>query len=285
MAVRITDNPKELHAQVQAWRCAGERVIFVPTMGNLHAGHIALVNQAKQIGSRVVVSVFVNPLQFGLDEDFSAYPRTLDEDTRLLQAASADVLFTPALKTLYPRGDETITRIDVPDLTTVLCGVRRPGHFSGVATVVCKLLNIVQPDQAIFGEKDFQQLLVVRKLVSDLDLPVDIIPAPTIREADGLAMSSRNAYLDEAERRVAPELYASLKAVAEAAWKPNPDYPKIERNAMKSLKNKGFEPEYLEIRRSDNLARPDQLAAPLRVFAAAWLGQARLIDNCPVNPD
>ncbi|MBF0255331.1 MAG: pantoate--beta-alanine ligase, partial [Gammaproteobacteria bacterium] len=190
----------DLRGQIAQWRSQGQRIGFVPTMGNLHRGHLQLVRQAQERAERVVVSIFVNPLQFGANEDFASYPRTLEEDKALLQAEGVDLLFAPGVELIYPQGQQAHTQVHVPGISELLCGASRPGHFIGVATIVCKLFNLVQPDLALFGEKDFQQLLVIRRMVADLALPVEIIGIPTVREADGLAMSSRNRYLSPAGR-------------------------------------------------------------------------------------
>lgn len=279
----------ELRAQVAVWKRAGERVAFVPTMGNLHRGHIHLVERARAWASRIVSSIFVNPLQFGLNEDFAAYPRTLAEDSRQLAAVGLDLLFAPDVAEVYPRPLEAMTHVTVPELPAVLCGANRPTHFLGVTTVVTKLLNMVQPDVAVFGEKDWQQLVIIRRMAADLDMPVEIVGIPTVREADGLAMSSRNGYLSPEQRAVAPALYATLQATADRWRSGERDYLRLEDVAKAQLAAAGFRPEYLKIRRADNLQRPapEEAAADLRIFAAAGLGRARLIDNLPLasSPD
>ncbi len=204
-----------LRERVAVWRGGGERIALVPTMGNLHAGHLSLVREARGLADRTLVSIFVNPMQFGPKEDFGAYPRTMERDRELLRGEGADLLFAPPVQAVYPRGQQEQTRVEVPEISDVLCGASRPGHFVGVATVVCKLLNMTQPDVAIFGEKDFQQLLVIRRMVEDLCLPVDVRGLVTVREPDGLAMSSRNGYLSAEERARAPALSASLRRAAE----------------------------------------------------------------------
>ena len=201
----------ELREQLDAWRREREHIAIVPTMGNLHAGHISLVEAAREQAARVVVTVFVNPTQFGEGEDFDGYPRTIDKDTRSLEKTSADVLFAPSVETMYPFGIDNATRVVVPGLTEQLCGSFRPGHFDGVTTVVARLFALVQPDVAVFGQKDYQQQLVIRRMVEDLNLPIEILTVPTVREPDGLAMSSRNAYLNEEERKAAPALYRCLR--------------------------------------------------------------------------
>jgi pantoate--beta-alanine ligase len=268
----------ELRGRVAAWRAVGERVAFVPTMGNLHQGHLSLVQEARRHAARVVVSIFVNPLQFGLGEDLDAYPRTLAEDRRQLAAEACDLLFTPTPRAIYPRGQDAQTRVEVPGLSVMLCGAARPGHFVGVATVVCKLLNMVQPDVALFGEKDFQQLLVIRRMVEDLDIPVEILGLPTVREADGLAMSSRNGYLTPEERLRAPALHQVLTRSAAALIR-GESIEAVEQAARTELTALGFTPDYVQVRKICDLAPPDADDGELIILAAAYLGRARLIDN------
>jgi pantoate--beta-alanine ligase len=271
----------DLRTLVSAWRASGERVGFVPTMGNLHAGHLDLVAEARRRADRCVVSIFVNPMQFGEGEDYDAYPRTLQADEVKLQAAGADLLFSPAVATIYPAGATQQTRVEVPEISDILCGISRPGHFVGVATVVCKLFNMVQPDLAVFGEKDFQQLMVIRRMVSDLALPIEIVGKATVRETDGLAMSSRNGYLSREERRIAPSLYRTLQATASAIEGGDRDYPSLEAEAGKTLRSMGFRPDYYAIRQAGNLSVPEPGGGegPLVILAAAYLGTTRLIDN------
>jgi len=273
----------ELRAQVMAWKRAGEQVALVPTMGNLHRGHIHLVERARELAPRTVASIFVNPMQFGPSEDFAAYPRTLDADSRQLETAGLDLLFAPGVTEVYPRPLEQMTQVTVPELPTVLCGASRPTHFSGVTTVVSKLFNMVQPDIAVFGEKDWQQLVIIRRMATDLDMPVAIVGVPTVREPDGLALSSRNGYLSAEERAIAPTLYATLRATAERLRAGERDFAALEAEAKAQLASAGFRPDYFEIRRPDDLQRPNLEDAELRIFAAAWLGRARLIDNWPVG--
>lgn len=269
----------DLRVQVMAWRRAGERIALVPTLGNLHQGHIRLVEQARALADRSVASIFVNPMQFGANEDFNSYPRTLEEDKIKLEQADLDLLFAPNTAELYPRGLESMTRVEVPGLSDILCGAVRPGHFTGVATVVTKLFNIVRPDVAVFGEKDWQQLIVIRRLTDDLNLPVQIIGVPTVREADGLAMSSRNSYLSPNERAIAPTLYAVMEAAAKRLRAGEQDYRSIEETAWVALEGAGFRPDYFQVRQANELARPDAHSTDLRILAAAWLGRTRLIDN------
>lgn len=277
--MQLIVRPDELRRLVSTWRRASERIAFVPTMGNLHAGHGSLVRRARSLADRVIVSVFVNPLQFGPNEDFAAYPRTPDEDRALLSALGVDVLFTPGVDDIYPRGQATTARVHVPGLEDILCGAFRPGHFMGVATVVAKLLNLVQPDAAIFGEKDYQQLLVIRRTIVDLCMPIDIIGAPTTREPDGLAMSSRNRYLGSEERAKAPAIFAQLEAARRALEAGEHDYSALQRRGMQALKDAGFRPDYFEIREASSLDLPGPTSTDLVVLTAARIGRARLIDN------
>ncbi|MFZ4791518.1 MAG: pantoate--beta-alanine ligase [Candidatus Competibacteraceae bacterium] len=272
----------ELRTQVAAWKRAGERVALIPTMGNLHRGHLSLVERARQLAPRTVASIFVNPTQFGPDEDFAGYPRTRVDDSFQLEAAGLDLLFAPGVTAIYPRPLADMTQVSVPGLSQLLCGANRPVHFGGVATVVAKLFNLVQPDVAVFGEKDWQQLVIIRRMTADLDLPVEIVGGPTVREADGLAMSSRNAYLSAEERAIAPTLYATLQAAAEQ-WRGGERASAVLENAAKvRLATAGFRPDYVEIRRADDLQRPAPDDTEVRIFAAAWLGRARLIDNLAI---
>lgn len=280
--MRTVHTIAELRAQVAAWRQAGERVAFVPTMGNLHRGHIHLVERAREQAPRTVASIFVNPTQFGPNEDFAGYPRTLAEDARQLEAAGLDLLFAPAVAEIYPRPLEDMTAVTVPELSGILCGASRPTHFRGVATMVGKLFNMVQPDAALFGEKDWQQLMVIRRLVEDLNFPVEIIGVPTVRETDGLAMSSRNGYLTPQERAIAPALYATLSASAQRLRAGERDYQRLADEAKTALAAAGFRPDYFEIRRAGDLQPPSGEDTHLRILAAAWLGKARLIDNLAV---
>jgi pantoate--beta-alanine ligase len=269
--------------QLAAWRRAGERIAFVPTMGNLHAGHIHLVTQAKAMADRVVCSIFVNPMQFGPNEDFERYPRTLMEDSVKLQQAGADLLFAPPVEEIYPAGHKAATHVAVSGVSEGLCGASRPGHFVGVATVVAKLFNIVQADIAFFGEKDYQQLQVIRQMVGDLCFPIEIIGVPTVREADGLAMSSRNGYLSVAERAAAPVVYQSLLAAAERVRAGERDFRRIEADAVANLTSQGFEPDYFAIAHSQTLKPAVAGDLSLRLLVAARLGKTRLIDNIALS--
>lgn len=271
-----------LRETLKHWREAGETVAFVPTMGNLHAGHIALVTRAQALGSKVVVSIFVNPTQFDRAEDLAAYPRTLTEDCHKLRACGADLVFTPTPALMYPTGG-LATKVEVPGVSELLEGASRPGHFTGVATVVCKLFHLVQPDVAVFGEKDFQQLMVIRQMVRDLDMDIHIEGVPTVREADGLAMSSRNGYLTTAERKRAPGLQLTLREVVDALHKSRQDYAALQLEAMQALVSRGFRPDYVEIRRAVDLLPAQVEDEHLVVLGSAWLGKARLIDNIPLT--
>lgn len=268
----------ELRRVVTQWRAAGERVAFVPTMGNLHAGHGDLVRRAAHLADRVVVSIFVNPLQFGPNEDFAAYPRTPDDDRRLLEALGAEVLFVPEVAEMYPRGQDATARVQVPDLDSILCGAFRPGHFTGVATIVTKLLNLVQPDVALFGEKDYQQLMIVRRAATDLCMPMQIVGVPTTREADGLAMSSRNRYLSVEDRKVAPQIFAELERARQAVEAGAGDFAVLEQAGFEALKRSGFRPDYFSIRDAATLGAPTGQHEVV-ILTAARIGRARLIDN------
>ena len=272
----------ELRANVRAWKRYGLRVGFVPTMGNLHAGHFSLIDLAKQHVDRVVASVFVNPTQFGPNEDFARYPRTLDADATGLVEHACDVLFAPTVEGMYPDGADNAVRIRVPGITAILDGAHRPGHFDGVATVVARLFNMVQPDVAVFGQKDYQQLQVIRQLVRDLAFPVDIIAAPTARADDGLALSSRNQYLSATERAIAPEIQRTLLAMRDAVTA-GQALDSIETEAASRLAAMGFVVDYAAIRRVD-LGEPisgqrDGLVG----LIAAKLGSTRLIDNIAID--
>ena len=269
----------ELRSQINGWRRAGERIAFVPTMGNLHAGHLQLVRHALGHAPHVVASIFVNPTQFGAGEDFDSYPRTLQSDQQKLEAEGVQLLFTPEVASLYPGGTQATTQIEVPEVSHGLCDDFRPGHFAGVATVVARLFNLVQPDVAVFGEKDYQQLTVIRRMVRDLCWPIGIEAVPTVREADGLAMSSRNQYLNAEHRRLAPQLYRTLCEVAEQARAGQTPYRELESDAMQHLAEAGFQPEYVAIRHADTLQPVERGELNARVLLAVRLGAARLIDN------
>jgi pantoate--beta-alanine ligase len=271
-----------MRACVRAWRAHGERVAFVPTMGNLHSGHGDLVMRARNLAHRVVVSVFVNPMQFGPNEDFAQYPRTPDEDRVLLEKIGADVLFLPEVVDVYPDGYTHSTVVDVPELADILDGEFRPGHFRGVATVVVKLLNIVAPDVALFGEKDFQQLAIIRRAAIDLCLPVEVVGVPTVRQADGLALSSRNRYLTPEQRALAPRLHALLSEARAKIVKGSRDWTAIEQAGTAALTAAGYQPDYFTVRDAKTLQPPTGSSRDLVILVAARLGRARLIDNLRV---
>lgn len=268
----------EMQSYSHVWQQAGLKIAFVPTMGNLHAGHLSLVEKAKVIADRVAVSIFVNPLQFNEGSDFEDYPRTLDADIQKLEDYRVDALFVPRESEIYPQGREQLTTVEVPELSAILEGDSRPGHFRGVATVVAKLFNCVQPQVAIFGEKDYQQLLVIQRLVADLNFPIEIIGMPTCREPDGLAMSSRNSRLKPEERQQAPALYRTLTTLRDRILAGEHDFTQLEEQAMTQLGGKGLTPEYIRIRSAKDLGSPLS-NEDLVIVAAARLGQTRLIDN------
>ena len=268
-----------MRARVRSWRNAGERATLVPTMGALHKAHLDLARLAGR-GGRVVVSVFVNPTQFAPGEDFALYPRDLDADAALLRSAGVDLLFAPSAEEVYPRGIEDLTRVEVPGLSADLCGAYRPEHFAGVTSVVARLLLITLPDSVVFGRKDYQQLVILRRMVEDLHIPVEVIEGPITRESDGLAMSSRNRYLTEEQRRMAPALQSALQNCARRLREGEREFGKLEQDALALLKNAGFAPDYVAVRRAGDLGPPPVSASgEWVVLAAAWLGSARLIDN------
>ncbi len=269
-------------AELRAWRATRGRVAFVPTMGNLHEGHMALVAAARKEADEVVVSIFVNRLQFGQGEDFAAYPRTLAADAEKLTAAGVSVLFAPNDGELYPHTTQDYN-VEPPGLQNELCGRFRPGHFRGVATVVLKLFNIVKADVACFGKKDFQQLTIIRNMVADLNLDIEIIPVDTGRAADGLALSSRNAYLSSDERAQAPQLYQALSNIHKALLDKRDDFARLEQNAVDALTAQGWQVDYIEIRRAADLAVARSDDHDLVILAAARLGNTRLIDNIEVS--
>jgi len=276
--MRTVNSIADLRRQLNAWRQQGQKIAFVPTMGNLHDGHLSLVKQARQHADKVVVSIFVNPLQFGPDEDFDNYPRTLVADSARLEAV-ADLLFAPPVAEVYPSGYGAATQVEVPDVSVGLCAESRPGHFVGVTTVVAKLFNLVQPDVALFGDKDYQQLQVIRRLVADLCFPVEIIAVPTVREADGLAMSSRNVYLSAVERETAPKLYQALQLTAQGLVQGQADFAALERQGVGILESAGFVPEYFAIRQANTLRPAKSGMTEVVILVAARLGKTRLIDN------
>lgn len=265
------------------WRQAGKTVGFVPTMGNLHNGHLQLVREAKKHCDIVVVSIFVNPMQFGANEDLDAYPRTLEDDQNKLMSLDVDALFLPTADIMYPKGLEQQTFVEVPGISDVVCGASRPGHFRGVATVVTKLFNMVQPDNAFFGEKDYQQLQVIKALVEDLSMDIQIVGVPTEREASGLAMSSRNGYLTDEQRQIAPELNQLMLSLRDDILRGERDYPALESHYSARLNDAGFNTDYVTVRHARTLqnATPDD--KEVVILIAAFLGTTRLIDNVQVD--
>ena len=276
--MRTVETVAELRAVVAAWRRDGQRIGFVPTMGNLHAGHFSLVRQARESADRVVASIFVNPSQFGPNEDFDRYPRTPESDAEGLIVAGCDLLFLPTVDEMYPLGVEHRVHMDVPSLTGILCGASRPGHFDGVCSVVSRLFNQVQPDAAVFGQKDYQQLAILRHMARDLAFPIDIQGAPTQREADGLAMSSRNQYLTPEQRALAPLIQQTLHWLAGQVAAGKVIAGSVQA-ARQRLTDAGFDVDYVEVRRADLAAATDNAMEERVALAAAKLGCTRLIDN------
>jgi len=281
--MKTVNTVREARSQIDEWKQHGLKIAYVPTMGNLHDGHMTLLTKAHELADKVVASIFVNPLQFGPFEDYEQYPRTLDADSEKLIENDCALLFFPSVEEMYPLGRENASLVNVPSISDVLCGQDRPGHFTGMATIVCKLLNSVQPDIAVFGQKDFQQLMIIRRMVKDLCMPVEIVGAPTNRESGGLAMSSRNQYLKPEEKKVAPLLYATLSAIGIQLIEGNRNYAELEEAGLKTLTEAGFRPSYFEIRQATDLQKPHSDTNDFVVIAAAWLGKARLIDNLVVN--
>ena len=268
-----------LRQQIRRLRMEGKRVALVPTMGNLHDGHMKLVDEAKARADVVVVSIFVNPMQFDRPEDLARYPRTLQEDCEKLNKRKVDLVFAPSVKEIYPNGTETHTYVDVPGLSTMLEGASRPGHFRGVSTIVSKLFNLVQPDIACFGEKDFQQLALIRKMVADMGFDIEIVGVPIMRAKDGLALSSRNGYLTAEQRKIAPGLYKVLSSIADKLQAGERDLDEIISIAGQELNEKGFRADDIQIRDADTLLEVSENSKRAVILVAAWLGDARLIDN------
>ncbi|EME9329703.1 pantoate--beta-alanine ligase [Escherichia coli] len=268
-----------LRQQIRRLRMEGKRVALVPTMGNLHDGHMKLVDEAKARADVVVVSLFVNPMQFDRPEDLARYPRTLQEDCEKLNKRKVDLVFAPSVKEIYPNGTETHTYVDVPGLSTMLEGASRPGHFRGVSTIVSKLFNLVQPDIACFGEKDFQQLALIRKMVADMGFDIEIVGVPIMRAKDGLALSSRNGYLTAEQRKIAPGLYKVLSSIADKLQAGERDLDEIITIAGQELNEKGFRADDIQIRDADTLLEVSETSKRAVILVAAWLGDARLIDN------
>ncbi|MDP5144381.1 pantoate--beta-alanine ligase [Rheinheimera baltica] len=280
--MKIINSVQALRAQISAWRQNGERIAFVPTMGNLHNGHLTLVDVAKSRADRVIVSIFVNPMQFGKNEDLDNYPRTLDADCAGLSAHGADAVFTPTPQLMYPRGLDVQTYVDVPLLGDLHCGASRAGHFRGVSTIVCKLFNLVQPDIACFGQKDYQQLAIIRQMVIDLSLPVEIIGVATERAEDGLALSSRNGYLSAEQRAIAPSLHTLLQQLRSRILNGNHDYRSLEQHTKQQLNTAGFTADYINIADQTDLTLATSAEQAKVILAAAWLGTTRLIDNIEI---
>lgn len=283
--MRIIQSIQSLREQRREWQLKGDVIAFVPTMGNLHKGHLKLVEHAKAEADIVVVSIFVNPLQFGPDEDLDAYPRTMQNDCAQLEALGVDVVFTPQAEDIYSRGLEQQTFVEVPGLSYMICGASRPGHFRGVATIVCKLFNMVQPNKAYFGEKDFQQLQVIKAMVTDLSMNLEVHGVETERESDGLAMSSRNGYLNAEQRAQAPKLYEIISEMADCIIQGRRDFSALIKRARAQIAENGFKPDYIEIRSAETLLQPGHEDTHLVILAAAFMGKTRLIDNIQIQLD
>jgi pantoate--beta-alanine ligase len=278
--MQIFNDKKQLQAHLLQLKRAGKTIGFVPTMGNLHRGHLSLIDQARQKADVVVASIFVNPLQFGPNEDFDAYPRTLEQDTELLTLHACDILFLPTIEEIYPRGQALHTKVEaIESLTNKLCGASRPGHFLGVTTVVNILFNIVQPDIAVFGKKDYQQLMIIQRMVDDLMMPITLIGGDIVREENGLAMSSRNGYLSAIEKDQASHLRATIVATQKQIEAGDRNFESLKKHAIKLLQQDGFKVDYFEIVRQSDLEPATSNDKQLLIAAAAWLGQPRLIDN------
>lgn len=271
-----------LRVVMRGYRSNSEITAFVPTLGNLHDGHLSLVRKAKEVADRVVVSIFLNPTQFDKPEDLAAYPKTLENDLDLLVKEGVDLVFIPKVDEMYPEG--SAARVEVDGISEILEGDSRPGHFSGVATIVAKLFNLVQPDISVFGKKDFQQLMLIRRMERDLDFGIEIIAAPTWREDSGLAMSSRNNYLTSEQRNeIAPGLHAEMSKIKQSILDGEQDYLKLQKSSIEILSEQGFKPDYIEIRNAEDLSVATKDNKDLVILASAWLGKARLIDNITVN--
>ena len=274
---------KELQEKLSQHRQSGQSIALVPTMGNLHQGHLQLVKTAQQYADVVVVTLFVNPTQFGENEDLDSYPRTFQDDCDKLEALDTNILFAPSNDEIYPLGGGNTTHVHVPSITNVLCGASRPGHFDGVTTIVCKLFNLTRADVAIFGEKDYQQIAVIRRMVDDLNIPIKIVGEPIVREQDGLAMSSRNGYLTDEERTLAPTLQETLQRIKQAILNREDDFNSLEINAKTTLSAAGFKPDYLHIYQRNQLRPATEDDTELVILVAAFLGATWLIDNLNVD--
>lgn len=280
--MKVLSDIDEIRGLCQKWRKNGETISFVPTMGCLHEGHLSLVNKARSLADHVVVSIFVNPLQFGEVDDFLNYPSTLEDDICILESLCVDVVFNPESKYFYPEGENAVQKIELGEITSILEGAHRPGHFAGVATVVKRLFDIIEPNTAIFGEKDFQQLMVIKQLVRVFSLDIEIIGMTTLRESDGLAMSSRNLRLSTTEREIAPEIFRQLELIKRALEAGESNFTHLEERACKNLESVGFIPEYFSITESETLLPVKKLAGSMVILAAAKLGEIRLIDNLKI---
>ena len=284
--MKLVHTIDELRAVSAAWRATGDRIALVPTMGNLHSGHLSLVSLAADNAEHVIVSVFVNPTQFRPSEDYEAYPRTLDADARQLARIGADILFAPSVEEMYPGGIGSTTQVRVPGLSEELCGASRPGHFDGVTSIVNRLINICQPSVAVFGQKDYQQFVILRRMVEDLHLPLQLIAGPIERDEHGLALSSRNRYLNQDQQLTAAVIYQSLRAVNTMLEEGNRDYAALENSAAEQITAAGLKPDYIAVREAGDLSMPDASSTHLVVLAAALLGDVRLIDSLLVElPD
>jgi len=279
--MKIVSKINQLRAQICQWRQQGLKIAFVPTMGNLHAGHISLVAEAHRHADKVVASIFVNPMQFGANEDIDNYPRTMENDKQQLVAAKTDLLFTPTPSIIYPKGLDKQSYVEVPNVSDGYCGESRPGHFRGVSTVVCKLFNLVQPDIACFGLKDYQQVQVIQTMVEDLSMPIEIIPVATVRESSGLALSSRNGYLTPEELKMAPALAQNIQWLAKEI-KTNNDFIGLAKQAASYIDNAGMKTDYIHICHARTLQPASEDDKELVILAAAHCGKARLIDNLQV---
>lgn len=275
----------KLRKAIAEWREAGDTIALVPTMGNLHKGHMSLISLAAEYAEHVIVSIFVNPTQFGPNEDYTNYPRMPEVDSRKLARAGIDILFAPSVEEIYPHGLENSAQVLVPELSDQLCGASRPGHFLGVTSVVSRLFNICIPDVAVFGNKDYQQLVILRRMVEDLHIPVKLLAGETERDANGLALSSRNEKLDEVQRAAAAIIYQALDDAATALRTGQNDFVNVEKTAIETISVAGLEPEYVAIRNAADLSMPQENSPRLAILAAARLGGVRLIDNVLVNID
>jgi len=284
--VKLVHTIDELRAVSAAWRATGDRIALVPTMGNLHLGHLSLVSLAADNAEHVIVSVFVNPTQFRPAEDYEAYPRTLDADAQQLARIGADILFAPSVEEMYPDGIGSTTQVRVPGISEELCGASRPGHFDGVTSIVNRLINICQPSVAVFGQKDYQQFVILRRMVEDLHLPLQLIAGPIERDEHGLALSSRNRYLNQDQQLTAAVIYQSLRAVNTMLEEGNRDYAALENSAAEQITAAGLKPDYIVVREAGDLSVPEKSSTHLVVLAAALLGDVRLIDSLLVElPD